>query len=68
MATEGAGGSSAGPSPGAAAGGAPGAGEEVNRSFDGFDDEEDRDDNMGEIGGEGGRRRIFSKVWRSSRR
>ena len=36
--------------------------EEVNRSFDGFDEDEERDDNMVDMGAEGGRRRIFSKV------
>merc|ERR1719516_922384 len=40
------------------------AGDEVNRSFDGFDDDDEREDHIGDIGGEGGRRRIFSKELR----
>ena len=35
--------------------------EEADRSFDGFEEEDDKDEAM-EIGGDGSRRRIFSKV------
>lgn len=37
--------------------------EEMNRSFDGFEDDEEREEAvLGEISGDGGRRRYFSKV------
>ena len=36
--------------------------EELNRSFDGFEDEEDGGGDIGEMVSEGGRRRVFSKV------
>merc|ERR1712059_82646 len=41
--------------------------EEANRSFDGFEDDDEREDTMGLgdcVGGEGGRRRMFSKELR----
>ena len=47
-------GGTSGPSAGAAA-------EEANRSFDGFEEEDEQNESM-EITSEGGRRRIFSKV------
>lgn len=45
-----------------AAGGS-GINDELNKSFDGFEEEEEREENI-EISGEGGRRRIFSKELR----
>ena len=37
--------------------------EDANRSFDGFEDDEDREDTLiGEVAGDGVRRRYFSKV------
>ena len=36
--------------------------EELNRSFDGFEDEEEGGGDIGEMVSEGGRRRVFSKV------
>ena len=52
--------------PSSGAGQVPNTVEEANRSFEGFEDEEEREDALvfGEGGGEGGRRRIFSKELR----
>ena len=36
--------------------------EDPNQSFDGFEDDEERDEGMGDVSGDGGRRRFFSKV------
>ena len=36
--------------------------EDPNRSFEGFEDDEERDEGMGDVSGDGGRRRFFSKV------
>ena len=36
--------------------------EDPNRSFEGFEDDEEKEEGMGEVSGEGGRRRFFSKV------
>ena len=38
-------------------------GEDIDRSFEGFEEEDEKEENM-EITGEGGRRRIFSKELR----
>ncbi|XP_023320984.1 transcription initiation factor TFIID subunit 13-like [Eurytemora carolleeae] len=35
--------------------------EDPNRSFEGFEDDEERDEGMGDVSGDGGRRRFFSK-------
>ena len=51
--------SQSGPSSGVAAAGL----EELDRSFDGLEDEDEKDESM-EMSGEGGRRRIFSKELR----
>jgi hypothetical protein len=46
----------------AAGGSEPGAIDDLNQSFEGLEEEEEREGDIGEILSEGGRRRVFSKV------
>jgi hypothetical protein len=46
----------------AAGGSEPGAIDDMNQSFEGLEEEEEREGDIGEILSEGGRRRVFSKV------